>query len=151
MELIPIKEKSKTPTIACEEAHEQTLEYYKLIGYNEPWISYYLRDADEIVGTCAFKGKPDKDNRVEIAYWTFEKYQGKGYGSKMCALLLEIAKAQGNVVVFAQTLPEANASTAILSKNGFRHPNKSSDRSQCFRGILAMKQKLLLHSTLSDT
>ena len=127
MELIPIREKSAAPTKACAQAHEQTLAYYKLIGYYEPWISYYLRDADEIVGTCAFKGKPDNDNRVEIAYWTFEKYQGKGYGSKMCALLLEIAKKEGNVVVIAQTLPEVNASTAILSKNGFQHVGSATD------------------------
>ena len=121
MELIPIREKSLAPADSCAEAHELTLEYYTAIGYNEPWISYYLKDTSEIVGTCAFKGKPDCDNRVEIAYWTFEPYQGKGYGSRMCALLLEIANTQGNVTVFAQTLPEVSASTAILTKNGFRH------------------------------
>ena len=127
MELIPIREKSLAPTELCAEVHEQTLEFYKAIGYNEPWISYYLKDADELVGICSFKGKPEDSNRVEIAYLTFEQHQGKGYGSKMCALLLEIANAHSNVSVFAQTLPEVNASTSILTKNGFQHTGNAVD------------------------
>ena len=127
MKLVPILEKSIVPTTSCAEAHEQTLKYYKIIGYNEPWISYYLQDVNEIVGICSFKGKPDEDNRVEIAYWTFEPYQGLGYGSKMCALLVEITKAYNNLVVSAQTMPEFNASTTILTKNGFHHIGNATD------------------------
>ena len=127
MKLVPIKEKSLAPTESCAEAHKQTLEYYKIIGYNEPWISYYLQDAGEFVGICSFKGKPDNDNRVEIAYWTFDEYLGKGYGSKMCALLLEIIDSHGAYTAYAQTLPEINASTAILTKNGFVHIGNATD------------------------
>ena len=127
MELIPIRENSLPPAELCAEVHEQTLDYYKVIGCHEPWISYYLKDAGEVVGICSFKGKPDDNNRVEIAYWTFEPHEGKGYGSTMCALLLEIADAQGNFAVFAQTLPEVNASTAVLTKNGFRHIGNAID------------------------
>ena len=130
MKLIPIAGKSTAPTKLCAEAaeaHEQTLEYYKTIGYHEPWISYYLQDTNDIVGICSFKGKPNVYNRVEIAYWTFEQYQGKGYGNMMCVLLLEITKAFDNITVFAQTMPEINASTTILTKNGFRHIGSASD------------------------
>ena len=127
MKLIPIKENSAAPTTSCAEAHEQTLAYYRSIGYHEPWISYYLQAATEIVGICSFKGKPSKDNGVEIAYWTFEPYQGQGYGSMMCALLLEIAQAKGGITIFAQTMPEINASTAILTKNGFQHTGSAID------------------------
>ena len=127
MKLLPISEKSTAPTKLFLEVHEQTLEYYKTIGYDEPWISYYLQDADEIVGICSFKGKPDTDNRVEIAYWTFEQYQGKGYGCRMCELLLEITNAYDNLTVFAQTMPEVNASTTILTKNGFQHAGSATD------------------------
>ena len=120
MELIPIAPDSKAPTEACAEIHGQTLDYYKLIGYHEPWISYYLKADGEIVGTCAFKGAPSGEkNKVEIAYYTFEPFEGKGYGTRMCALLLDIAKAHSDVFVFARTLPETNASGAILTKNGF--------------------------------
>ena len=127
MKLLPISEKSAAPTMLLAEAHEQTLEYYKIVSYNEPWISYYLQDANEIVGICSFKGKPNADKKVEIAYWTFEQYQGKGYGGMMCALLLEIAKPHDNLTVFAQTVPEVNASTSILTKNGFQHIGSASD------------------------
>ena len=127
MKLIPIREKSIAPTKLCVMVHEQTLEYYKIIGYNEPWISYYFQVADNIVGICSFKGKPDSANRVEIAYWTFEQYQGKGYGSKMCAMLLEITNAYDELTVFAQTMPEVNASTTILTKNGFLRTGSATD------------------------
>ena len=36
MKLIPISSNSKSPNKYCEELHLQTLEYYKVIGYNEP-------------------------------------------------------------------------------------------------------------------
>ena len=127
MKLIPITEHSKAPTEACAEVHNQTLAYYKIIGYSEPWISYYLQDNGEFVGTCAFKGSPDAQGKVEIAYYTFEQFQSKGYGSAMCSLLIDIAKTQGNILVSAQTLPAANASTAILTKNGFRHIGSAVD------------------------
>ena len=120
MELIPIKINSKSPNEYCEESYIQTLEYYKVIGYHEPWISYYFSVENEIVGICSFKGKPDKNSKVEIAYCTFEQFQGKGYANKMCSLLLDIAKMHNNVHVFARTLPEMNASTMILTKNGFK-------------------------------
>ena len=120
MELIPIKENSEAPVAHCQEVHAQTLRYYDKVGCAEPWISYYLKDNDEIVGTCAFKGRPNGQNKVEIAYYTFEPFQGKGYGTKMCAKLIDIAAAQSDVFVFARTMPEPNASTTILNKNGFK-------------------------------
>ena len=119
MELVPIKTSSKSPSKACEEIHNQTLAYYELIGYVEPWISYYLKDNNRIVGCCSFKGKPNRDNKVEIAYYTFEEFEGRGYGSQMCALLIGIANEHGKPFVTARTLPQNNASTSILKKNGF--------------------------------
>ena len=120
MELITIKTGSKAPTSGCEEIHSQTLAYYELVGYVEPWISYYLQDDNCIVGCCSFKGKPDSNNKVEIAYYTFEQFEGKGYGSRMCAMLTAIAQEQKSVTISARTLPLASASTAILEKNGFQ-------------------------------
>ena len=120
MKLISIELNSTAPTEFCEEIHKQTLDYYKIIGYTEPWVSYYLKDENEIVGICSFKGCPDTKHKVEIAYYTFELFQSKGYGSKMCKLLIDIAKLHEDVSVFARTLPQTNASTAILTKNGFK-------------------------------
>ena len=119
MELIKIEKSSESPSESYKEIHIQTQKYYELIGFNEPWISYYLKDGPEIVGTCSFKGSPNSDNKVEIAYYTFEKFQGKGYGNKMCVLLKDIACSNGEIIVTARTLPQLNASTSILTKNGF--------------------------------
>ena len=119
MELIKIEKGSESPSELCREFHVQTMEYYEFVGFNEPWISYYLKDGVEIVGICAFKGPPNSDNKVEIAYGTFEQFQGKGYGNKMCALLKDIALACSGIIVTARTLPQLSASTSILTKNGF--------------------------------
>ncbi|MCW3107425.1 MAG: N-acetyltransferase [Segetibacter sp.] len=56
--------------------------YYRKVGYNKPWIGYFTTiDGEEIIGAGGYKGKP-KDGKVEIAYGTFEKYQGRGIGTE---------------------------------------------------------------------
>ena len=119
MRLVPIKKGTAAPSALCEDVHRQTLSYYETIGYAEPWVSYYLQDANEFVGVCSFKGPPDAANKIEIAYCTFEPYRGRGLGTTMCALIVEIAKSQGAVGISARTLPAPSASTSILQKNGF--------------------------------
>ena len=99
---------------------KSTLEYYKIIGFVKPWISYFVKMDDAFVGTCAFKGKPI-DNKVEIAYNTFPFYEGKGIATEACKKLVKIARNENmNISVTARTLPEKNASTRILEKNGFQ-------------------------------
>lgn len=98
---------------------EHQMEYYQVIGYNPPWISYFALINDDIVGVCSFKGSP-RNGRVELAYFTFPAYESKGIGTLMCAELCEIAlKEDPNVILTARTLPHFNASTSILKKNGF--------------------------------
>ena len=120
MKLVPIKPGSNAPNKDCEDIHAGTLAYYDIIGYHEPWVSYYLCDENKIVGCCSFKGKPDSDNRVELAYYTFSQFEGKGYGSKMCKLLKGISCEHKNVTLFAKTLARDGASPSILKKNGFK-------------------------------
>lgn len=89
-------------------------------GYQPPWVGYLALEGNSIVGTCAFKSPPEND-RVEIAYYTFPGHEGRGVATRMASLLVEIArKAQPSVRVFAQTMPEENASTSVLKKLGFR-------------------------------
>lgn len=93
--------------------------FYKQIGFQTPWIGYFAKEGTRYVGTCAFKGPP-KEGRVEIAYGTFEKEEGRGVGTRMCANLVRLALSEKpDVVVTARTLPEENASTRILGKNQF--------------------------------
>lgn len=95
--------------------------YYQKIGFNRPWIGYFASlDGNEIVGTAGYKGKP-KDGKVEIAYGTFESYEGQGIGTEICRQLVLLAlKADPDIRITARTLQEGYASIAILKKNGFQ-------------------------------
>jgi RimJ/RimL family protein N-acetyltransferase len=87
-----------------------------------PWVGYLAiaQDTHEVRGTCAFKGAPDAEGCVEIAYFTFPGYEGRGNAVAMASGLLRIALASPLVTtVFALTLPERNASTRVLEKSGF--------------------------------
>ncbi len=87
-----------------------------------PWWAGYLAVEQEtslVVGTAAFKAPPH-DGSVEIAYYTFPGFEGRGIGSAMAALLVSTAAESPAVTqVIAHTLPERNASGAILTRNGF--------------------------------
>ncbi len=88
------------------------------------WGPYLALDRDSaaVVGTCAYKGPPDADDAVEIAYYTFPPFEGRGYATAMAAALTARAGADPPVrTVRAHTLPERNASARILEKLGFVH------------------------------
>jgi RimJ/RimL family protein N-acetyltransferase len=98
---------------------DQTIKFYKSVGWNFPWISYLAVEDGAYVGICAFKGPP-KNNAVEIAYHTFPAHEGRGIATEMAAQLCSIAKtAAPSILVTAQTRPEENASTRVLRKLGF--------------------------------
>lgn len=93
--------------------------YYPTIGFDPPWVGYAILDRDKLVGSCGFTGKP-QEGKVELAYWTFEEFEGKGIGSFACKSLIEIALNKNpEITLIAKTAPEKNASTRILEKNDF--------------------------------
>lgn len=95
-----------------------TAQLYISAGYTPPWICYMAVANGTVVGTCGFKAAPG-NGRVEIAYFTFPGYEGKGVATQMARLLMKIARhADSNVVVTAQTLPARNASHRVLEKAG---------------------------------
>jgi RimJ/RimL family protein N-acetyltransferase len=97
----------------------QVLKMYEQTKPNSPWLGYLLEKDAVIVGSCAFKSNP-KAGRVEIAYFTFPEFEGRGFATEMAKQLLLIATtADSNVQVYAQTLPVNSASTKILEKLGF--------------------------------
>ncbi|WP_179884964.1 GNAT family N-acetyltransferase [Bacillus sp. AFS015802] len=121
MKLKPINigEKIDTQNEFCEMVLESQDEYYEKVGFQPPWISYLAVSESDFVGVCSFKGSP-KQGRVEIGYFTFPENEGKGYGQFMCRSLVDIVQEfDPEVVITARTLPEYNASTSILKKNGF--------------------------------
>lgn len=95
------------------------LDLYKKNGFKKPWRAYLALDGSKVVGTCAFKSPPH-NGRVEIAYFTFPENEGRKIATKMAAHLITIARNESpQIQIFAQTLPEVNASTRILEKLGF--------------------------------
>jgi len=86
-----------------------------------PWLGYlaYDNEANEIVGICSFKDMPE-DGMVEIAFFTFPGYEGRGWGGAMAAAIIDIGWKTGTIdTIFAHTLREENASVRILKKLGF--------------------------------
>ncbi len=93
---------------------------YRTAGFVPPWVCYLCLVDGLCVGTCAFKSAPRGD-QVEIAYFTFPEFEGRGYATAMAQRLIEMARAEvPAMVVVALTLPEENAATKVLRKLGFR-------------------------------
>ena len=104
----------------CIEILSVFRDLYIKVGFEKPWIGYFASsDNNEIIGVAGFKGKP-KNGKVEISYGTFNNYQQQGIGTELChqLVLLSLQKDK-KVKITARTLPENNASTRILKKNGF--------------------------------
>jgi ribosomal-protein-alanine N-acetyltransferase len=108
----------RLPPVAAE-VGAAYVSLYRATGYVKPWLGYLALEAGVCVGTCGFKGPPDR-NRVEIAYFTFPEYERRGYVTRMAQMLVDIARmAEPNVVIAAQALPMESASTTILKRLRF--------------------------------
>lgn len=115
----PARESDALPDIVAD-VMSAMADMYRATGYQPPWIGYLAFDHGACVGTCAFK-TPPVDMRAEIAYFTFPGYEGRGVATAMARRLVEMALAElPGVRIFAQTLPERNASTRVLEKLGFQ-------------------------------
>lgn len=105
---------------AAEEAVRGTVRLYDEVGYEEPWVGYLAIADRRPVGTCGFKSPPAA-GRVEIAYFTFPGFEGRGVATAMASELVRLAwRGDPELVVAAQTLPRPGASTRVLEKLGFR-------------------------------
>ena len=79
------------------------------------------RSTEAVVGSCGFKGPPTADRMVEIAYGVAADHQSRGYATEAAEALVAYAFSSGEVrVVRAHTFSDANASTRVLEKCGFR-------------------------------
>ena len=94
--------------------------FYERVGFTKPWIGYFATtDSGEIIGCGGFKGRP-VNGKVEIAYGTFENYQGNGVATEICKQLVSLSiRTDPSVRITARTLMEPNASTRVLKNNGF--------------------------------
>ncbi len=125
MELIPIKEHLHENSEFiddpdCGNNLSMCIDFYKKVGFNPPWICYYVQLDNQLVGGGAFKGQP-ANGRVEIAYTTFPQYQQKGIGALIAGTLVQLSlKTDASITITARTLPEENYSARILRKNSFK-------------------------------
>ena len=111
----------------CQELFKSYPAYYYKIGYNPPWIGYWVYRDGIIVGVGGFISKP-VDGMVEIAYGTYKQYEGQGVASFTCGQLIAIAKkTDPTVIVTAKTAPEKNASVKILQNHGFEYTGVVQD------------------------
>src|SRR5262249_22021454 len=81
-----------------------------------------------VIGTCGYAHGPEGDGTVEIAYFTFPEFEGRGYATAMASELLHRALQSATVRdVVAHTLAEPNASTRILEKVGMHLVGEAQD------------------------
>ena len=96
-----------------------TVQLYARRGYVEPWVGYLAIEGGNCVGGCGFTAPP-AGGVVEIAYFTYPDFEGRGFATRMAQGLISIAQASDpSVRVIAHTLTEENASNHILKKLGF--------------------------------
>jgi ribosomal-protein-alanine N-acetyltransferase len=106
-----------------EDVLNQSLKHLHDVPREPPFGCYLTVDNNEsiVVGTCGFTSGPDENDSVEIAYYTFPAYEGRGYATAAAREMIRLADASRQVrCVFAHTLPERNASCRILEKIGMR-------------------------------
>ena len=92
MELKPIRQylEENSEFLAnpdCNDSLQMSVDFYKVVGYNPPWICYYAYLNDELVGSAAYKGKPI-NNAIEIAYGTLPQFRSQGIGTLICKTLV---------------------------------------------------------------
>lgn len=100
---------------------------YQRVGFVPPWIGYVAVVDGRGVGGGAFVGPP-QDGVVEIAYYTLDDEQGRGYATQTASALVALARAQTSYIgLKAYTLIEENASTRILHRLGFTRVGVAHD------------------------
>ena len=91
----------------------------------DPWRHGFFvieRGERRVIGSAGFKGPPDADGMVEIAYGIVPSREGRGFATEAAGALMRFAGADARVrTLRAHTLPTANASTKVLTKCGFLH------------------------------
>lgn len=86
------------------------------------WFGHFAIEGESqrLIGICSLKGPP-VDGMVEIAFYTFPGFEGRGVATEMARFLLDRARSlQGVKWVIAHTASASDASTRVLEKAGMR-------------------------------
>ncbi len=107
------------------EVSDEWLARVRATSTPDPWMHGFSatdRVNGVTIGGCAFKGPPDLDGVVEIAYGVDPVHQGLGYATEASRALIAFAFGSGLVrVVRAHTKSGNAASERVLTKCGFKH------------------------------
>ena len=112
------------PPTDLKEVSPDWIARVKTTTAGDPWaLGYKIREREsgQNVGNCAFKGPPNGEGTVEVAYGIEPDYQRRGFATEATLGLTEFTFASGLVkTVCAHTRPDNPASQAVLTKCGFR-------------------------------
>ena len=110
--------------IASEDVSEEFLTMLRSSTGENPWhfgFAIIDKGTECAIGNAGFKGPPDDEGVVEIAYGVVPDFEGKGFATEAAGQLVCYAADDSSVrLIRAHTLPEENASTRVLTKNGFK-------------------------------
>jgi [ribosomal protein S5]-alanine N-acetyltransferase len=96
----------------------------------DPWTWGFAiidRESELVIGSVGFKGPPDQDGLVEIAYGIVQDFQGRGMATEAASVGLAFASAHGARRIRAHTRPMTNPSTRVLEKCGFTFVGEVDD------------------------
>ncbi len=90
---------------------------------NAPWTGYLFLDfkGTKIIGNGGFVKAPDDDGIVEIGYEIAPIHQNQGFATEAVGEMISFALTNGAQNLIAHTLPQKNASNAVLLKAGFEY------------------------------
>jgi [ribosomal protein S5]-alanine N-acetyltransferase len=114
----------------ARELVRQTVDFHVRVPCEPGYGSFLAVESvlDAVVGIGGFKGPPTSDGAIEIAYGTFPPFEGKGYATATAGALIALARRHPRVrLILAHTLPEPNASTRVLKKNGMTFAGEVMD------------------------
>jgi ribosomal-protein-alanine N-acetyltransferase len=107
------------------------LEAIRASTFADPWLHGFAlvhRATGAVVGSCGYKGPPDPEAVVEIAYGVDPSHQRRGYATEAARALVAFAFDSGRVrAVRAHTRPAENPSTRVLTKCGFERVGEVID------------------------
>ncbi len=109
---------------ASDDVSPRWLERLHSAAGPDPWVFGFAvihREDQCVIGAASFKGPPDDDGVVEIAYGIVPTYQGQGYATESALALVAFAVERVDVcTIRAHTMPDGNASMRVLVKSGFQ-------------------------------
>jgi ribosomal-protein-alanine N-acetyltransferase len=114
-----------------DEVSPEFLASLRTLTEPDPWrigFAVVHRETRTVVGGGGFKGPPDSDGVVEIAYGIVPAFERRGYATQVARALTSHASGYGSVLlVRAHTMPEVNASNSVLKKCGFKYVGEVID------------------------